>query len=297
MTFETFGLLTPHCNFCRESSPPYYGCLLLFDDQTRFNTMRSLLAADVQSWALTNKALGLCAITSVCVVLYNIGLTIYRLVFSNLSNFPGPKIAAASYWYEFYYDWLCCGKYIFLIDEMHKKYGSYLRGTTGTLICSRLTVKGPIVRINPNELSISDPEAYNDIYVSESRRRSENYHSFIKGIDLEGTAINYISTNTTILIMADSHLLTTGHDLHRRRRKPLEPFFSRLGVSRHWPILAEIVERFVARFESLQGTGSVIRLDHACSAFSGDVISQLCWNSEEKFLDDPNFAPELVCLI
>lgn len=45
---------------------------------------------------------------------------------------------------------------------------------------------GSIVRINPDELSINDAEAYNDIYVSESRRRTDNYHSFIKGIDFDG---------------------------------------------------------------------------------------------------------------
>lgn len=44
---------------------------------------------------------------------------------------------------------------------------------------------GPIVRIYPNELSINDPEAYNNIYVAESRRRTDNYHSFIKGIDFD----------------------------------------------------------------------------------------------------------------
>ena len=89
-----------------------------------------------------------------------------------------------------------------------------------------------------------------------------------------------------------SHLLTTSHDLHRRRRKPLEPFFSRLGVTRLWPILAEVVEKFAGRLEALKGTESVVRLDHACSAFSGDVIGQICWDDKEQFLDDPNFAPE-----
>ena len=91
---------------------------------------------------------------------------------------------------------------------------------------------------------------------------------------------------------AGSHLLTTSHDLHRRRRKPLETFFSRSGVTRLWPILAEVVEKFARRLEALEGTESVVRLDHACSAFSGDIISQVCWDDKKSFLDDPNFAPE-----
>lgn len=61
--------------------------------------------------------------TSAC-VLYVIGLVVYRLWLSPLSKFPGPKLAAATLWYEFYYDAICHGKYTFEIMKMHKKYGS-----------------------------------------------------------------------------------------------------------------------------------------------------------------------------
>ena len=90
----------------------------------------------------------------------------------------------------------------------------------------------------------------------------------------------------------EAHVATTSHDLHRLRRKPMEPFFSRLGVSRSWPDIAEVVECFARRIESLKGTGSVIRFDHACSAFAGDVIGQICFNKEQKLLEDPDFTPE-----
>ena len=46
------------------------------------------------------------------------------------------------------------------------------------------------------------------------------------------------------------------------------------------------------RPQALKETATVVQLDHACSAFSGDVIGQILWDDQEKFLDDPNFAPE-----
>lgn len=52
-----------------------------------------------------------------------IGLIIYRLLFSPIAGFPGPKLAAATGWYEFYYDVLRRGIYLFEIEKMHQRYG------------------------------------------------------------------------------------------------------------------------------------------------------------------------------
>lgn len=47
-------------------------------------------------------------------------------------------------------------------------------------------LEGPIVRINPDELSIHDPTFYNEIYVTENKRRTSHYDVFCKGIDFDG---------------------------------------------------------------------------------------------------------------
>lgn len=46
--------------------------------------------------------------------------------------------------------------------------------------------QGPIVRINPHELSIHDPDFYNEIYVTESKRRTSHYDAFAQGVELDG---------------------------------------------------------------------------------------------------------------
>jgi hypothetical protein len=50
-------------------------------------------------------------------------LAIYRLYFSPLAKFPGPKLAALSKWYEGYYEIVHNGKYSREIDRMHDVYG------------------------------------------------------------------------------------------------------------------------------------------------------------------------------
>lgn len=53
--------------------------------------------------------------------------TVYHLYFHPLSSFPGPKLAAVTFLYEFYYDVVKSGMYIWEIERMHKKYGKLYR--------------------------------------------------------------------------------------------------------------------------------------------------------------------------
>jgi hypothetical protein len=50
-------------------------------------------------------------------------VTTYHLFLSPLAGFPGPRIAAATGYYEFYYDLFKKGSYVFEIEKMHDKYG------------------------------------------------------------------------------------------------------------------------------------------------------------------------------
>ena len=58
---------------------------------------------------------------------YLAALIIYRLFFSPLAGFPGPKIAAVTGFYETYYDFVLNGQYVFKIKEMHERYGQSVR--------------------------------------------------------------------------------------------------------------------------------------------------------------------------
>ena len=65
------------------------------------------------------------AIAALCIIPLVISLwTIYSVYFGPLSKFPGPKLAAATLWYEFYYDVVLQGQYTFKIKELHGQYGT-----------------------------------------------------------------------------------------------------------------------------------------------------------------------------
>jgi hypothetical protein len=58
--------------------------------------------------------------------LYSLIVYIYRVTLHPLAKFPGPMLAGASFWYEFYYDvWPRKYRYMWKIDELHKKYGEF----------------------------------------------------------------------------------------------------------------------------------------------------------------------------
>ena len=69
----------------------------------------------------------------VLILLYFIGLVIYRQYFSPIAKFPGPKLAAVTYLYEIYYDVVKRGKYTFKIRDLHAEYGQ-------SRLCSHLYV-------------------------------------------------------------------------------------------------------------------------------------------------------------
>ena len=63
-------------------------------------------------------------LTLIC--LYVGVLLIYRLFYASVAKFPGPRLAAVTYFYEFYYDVWLEGQYTWKIQDLHKQYGMSL---------------------------------------------------------------------------------------------------------------------------------------------------------------------------
>ena len=70
-------------------------------------------------WAV---ATSICILTIVAIAT----LVVYRLYFHPLSPFPGPRLAAATSWYECYYEVFKDGSYVQQLPRLHAQYGMLL---------------------------------------------------------------------------------------------------------------------------------------------------------------------------
>jgi hypothetical protein len=59
-----------------------------------------------------------------CFILYHILRALYNVTLHPLANFPGPKLAGASYAYEAYFDLIRWGSYSKEIKRLHEKHGT-----------------------------------------------------------------------------------------------------------------------------------------------------------------------------
>jgi hypothetical protein len=83
--------------------------------------------------------------------------------------------------------------------------------------------------------------------------------------------------------------------LHRHRRKPFEPFFSKKGVIALQSTLASVALKLESRLKEAEGKGIVIRLEHAFACYAGDIMRSICLGEEassDEFLNDPDFSPD-----
>ncbi|KAL9131629.1 MAG: hypothetical protein Q9217_000517, partial [Psora testacea] len=160
--------------------------------------------------------------------------------------------------YEFYYDVILRGQYTFHIRTLHVKYG-------------------PIIRINPYELHISDPAFYDVLYASSASGEKRNkWEWYTKQF---GTPQAMFST--------------TGHDQHKARRATLNRFFSKASVRRLQPIIAERVQALVQRLRGFKDIkAGVINVDHAFAAFANDIVMEYSYGRSDHRVDQKDFAPD-----
>ncbi|KAJ3578944.1 hypothetical protein NPX13_g1623 [Xylaria arbuscula] len=141
-------------------------------------------------------------VTFVSVALIPLTVVIYRLTLHPLSRFPGPKVAAATRYFEGYYDAIQNGKYTHKIAKMHGEY------------------------VMP---AILTP------YTTEK-------------------------------------VAGTNHDVHKRRRAAMNPFFSKASVASRQQVVQELTTQLCHRLDNL--ISREVKLAAALGAFTRDVATE-----------------------
>ncbi|ETS81109.1 hypothetical protein PFICI_06111 [Pestalotiopsis fici W106-1] len=186
---------------------------------------------------------------------YRIALALWNISpLHPLSRIPGPKLAAATYLPEFYYDAIRFGRYTQQIKKMHDEYG-------------------PIVRISPHEVHCADSAFVDEIYAVGGRKRDKPRHQ------VSGSAMEF------------SGFATYDHDLHRLRRGPLAKFFSRTQIAKLEPSIQDLVQRLCDKLLLESGRGKPVDVTMAYSCFTSDAIAEYAFGESFGFLAQETWEP------
>lgn len=157
---------------------------------------------------------------------YSAGLSVQRLWLSPISHIPGPRLAALTQYYEFFYDVVLGGQFTFKLLELHKVYG-------------------PVVRISPWEVHVADHELQSELYTGTARPGQK----WTFGTQQSGAPRTYALVGVDVAKMcalltipADSKLATVQHNHHEKSRSALSPSFSTQTVHKLQSVVEEQVD-------------------------------------------------------
>ncbi|KAL4776899.1 cytochrome P450 [Aspergillus nidulans var. acristatus] len=204
------------------------------------------LASDIRSiiWRLATLIL-------VVAILRTAWVVIYRVYFHPLAKVPGPLLARITWLYSFWYN-IVTKRFYLRVRELHEQYG-------------------PVIRITPDEIHLSDPENLEKIYFVGSRypKDAAFYGAF----------------------GADRSVFTApSPDVHRVKRAALNPFFSRKKVLELEDIVQDKAEKLVGRMKKAFNSTGAIDLHHGFRAISVDVITDYAFGDSYNFLDRDDFG-------
>ncbi|KAM5440458.1 hypothetical protein McanMca71_003941 [Microsporum canis] len=186
------------------------------------------------------------------ILLWYTAVVIYRIAFHPLAHIPGPFLARATNLYSFYFNGILDGKFYLQVEKLHKIYG-------------------PVVRITPDEIHLSNPENYDKIYhVGTKYNKSAPFYDAF-GVD-------------------KATFTTADNNIHRMKRAAFNPFFSRKRVLELEDIVQSKAKTLVKRISSALESCGGIDLHHGFRAISIDVISDYAFDNCYKFLEKDDFG-------
>jgi cytochrome P450 len=173
-----------------------------------------------------------------------------------LSSFPGPISQRLSNFPRAFY--AVRGEFGFRVAALHRKYG-------------------PVVRIGPNELSFSDPQAWKDIYGHRAPGQEEfpKNDKFYRLFDGMPTSI-----------------LSAGREEHSMLRRQLAHGFSERSMRGQEPIIGAYVDLLIQRLHAgCEGGAKSMNMRNWLNWTTFDIIGDLGFGSPFGCLDRSDYHP------
>jgi cytochrome P450 len=186
-------------------------------------------------------------------------VVVQRLFFHPLVKVPGPKIAAATLLYQTWYCFVGGSRFYIKIEKLHEQYG-------------------PVVRIGPNEVHLSDPDNYDKI-------------------NRVGTKFSKDGAFYGAFGNPNSSFTTASNQLHRLRRGGLNSFFSRKVVLQLEDIVHEKTELLAALVNEAFEKGGEVDIHHGLRAVSIDVVTDYAFGACYNLLKESDLGLKFFTLV
>ncbi|KIW01726.1 uncharacterized protein PV09_06903 [Verruconis gallopava] len=182
--------------------------------------------------------------------------TIYRLYLHPLAKFPGPPAAAATRLWKGYIE---CGlriSFCHFLEELHRKYGE-------------------VVRIGPNELHFSNPQAYHDIYNNKNRwdKEKQVYHSMGE----DRSSFGFLTYQES-----------------KERKDVMKKMFSPTALSQAHGLIVQKLDAFCKALERQSKSGKPADLFFAFRCLTMDIVTYLSFGASVDAIDSPDFHAPLL---
>ncbi|TLD11271.1 hypothetical protein PgNI_05363 [Pyricularia grisea] len=190
------------------------------------------------------------------VVVYYIGLAVYRLYFHPLAKFPGPPLLAISS-VPFLFQNYMQGNFAPSVGALHAKYGK-------------------IVRIAPDRLAVEGSIGWTDVY---GHRPGGNETEFRKVKGFYGPP-------------QDNHIIATlTREDHRRQRRALGHAFSDTAMHEQEPLITYYVDLLIRRMSEEVRSGAPSDFLKWFNYVSFDIIGDLSFAASFKSLETRKAHP------
>ena len=222
----------------------------------------------------TSVLLEICAIAFVG---WLVSQTVYNLYFHPLSKLPGPRLAAVSRWYEFYFDVFKRpgGQFPPQLQRLHRQYGK-MPMTCPRSPYMRLTVpKVPLSVLVPTNC-MSMMQASLTRFIPWDRGETSPLMRQICSPYQPPVRSPFSGLEPSKTLTYFSVVSTVEHDLHKVRRAALNPYFSVRSVTQLESIIKAKVSMMCDQIGKFKPQGKVLSIRLAFSAAVLDITTEYC---------------------